>query len=236
MCFTEPSHSSRHGKRYYKEEREVVIAPRPVKHSHHHTSSHRNSYNGAPARTSYTQVTRTVARPASSTRVVAYVPSPRQSTSSYRRSGPVIVEQQRRSTQYIRWWEGRSLVGWSVTIDFQGSVLVVRDTGWVWWLTLYGFKGLWWVMIDESFSMLFNYYFRICSHQLLDDHILIIAYVKKLWKQHSSTNFWETAWDKLSRNLPYTNSLVIPKHLHHFRYLVAILRMAFTQNVWPLIA
>jgi len=102
MCFTEPSHSSRHGKRYYKEEREVVIAPRPVKNHHHHTSSHRSSYSGTPARTSYTQVTRTVAaRPANGGRVT-YVPSPRQSTNSYRRSGPVIVEQQRRSTQYIR--------------------------------------------------------------------------------------------------------------------------------------
>jgi hypothetical protein len=102
MCFTEPSHSSRHGKRYYKEEREVVIAPRPVKNYNHHTSSHRSSYSGTPARTSYTQVTRTVAaRPANGGRVT-YVPSPRQSTNSYRRSGPVIVEQQRRSTQYIR--------------------------------------------------------------------------------------------------------------------------------------
>jgi hypothetical protein len=100
MCFTEPSYSSRNGKRYYKEEREVVVQPRPVRH-HHQSSGHRHSHSGTPARTSYTSVTRTVARPVSSSRV-AYVPSPRQSTNSYRRSGTVIVDQRRRSTQYVR--------------------------------------------------------------------------------------------------------------------------------------
>ena len=98
MCFTELFRSSRHGKRHHKEEREVAIAPRPVRVHHYNNSGHRHS--ATPARTSYTQVTRTVSRPVSSSRVV-YAPSPRQSTSSYRRSGPVVVEQ-RRSTQYIR--------------------------------------------------------------------------------------------------------------------------------------
>lgn len=99
MCFTEPSHSSRHGKRYYKEEREVVAAPRPVRVHNHYSSGHRHNHSGTPVRNSYTEVTRTV-RPVGSNRA-AYVPSPRQSSSSYRRSGPVLVEQ-RRSTQYLR--------------------------------------------------------------------------------------------------------------------------------------
>ena len=73
---------------------------------------------------------------------------------------------------------------------------------------------------DDSFSMLFYYYFRICSHQLLDDHILIIAYVKKLWKQHSSTNFWRNCVRYTFKKLTLYYILFIPNHLHHFSYLL----------------
>ncbi len=80
MClFSTPKKHHRH--RYVEE---VYIAPRPVsRHSHHH------DHNG---RASYTSVTRTSSRP-----VAVYVDAPRMSQSSYRRSGPVIVEETRRS-------------------------------------------------------------------------------------------------------------------------------------------
>jgi hypothetical protein len=72
---------------------EVYVAPRPVSrhshHSHHHHPSH--------GRSSYTSVTRTSARPSSRTYVAA---SPRMSQNSYRRSGPVVVEQRRSTRSY----------------------------------------------------------------------------------------------------------------------------------------
>lgn len=82
MClFSTPSKHRRHA---YIEE--TYIAPRPVSRSHHHHHGH--------GRSSYTSVTRT-SRPVSR----EYI-TPRMSQNSYRRSGPVVVEQRRSRTSY----------------------------------------------------------------------------------------------------------------------------------------
>lgn len=81
MCLPVVSSSPKkqHRHRYVEE---VYVAPRPVsRHSHNH-------YGGG--RSSYTSVTRT-SRPASAT----YYAAPRMSQNSYRRSGPIIVEERR---------------------------------------------------------------------------------------------------------------------------------------------
>ena len=84
MClFSTPK---KHRRSHYVEE--VVVAPRPVsRHSHH---------GGHHGRSSYTSVTRTT-RPTSRE---YYTSAPRASQSSYRRSGPVVVEQRRSSRSY----------------------------------------------------------------------------------------------------------------------------------------
>ncbi len=79
MClFSTPK---KHHKHRYVEE--VYVAPRPVS---------RHSHRDRNGRASYTSVTRTSSRP-----VAVYVDAPRMSQSSYRRSGPIIVEETRRS-------------------------------------------------------------------------------------------------------------------------------------------
>jgi hypothetical protein len=93
MCLfsSSPPRGRRHG---YVEE--VVVAARPVSRHSHRSQHHHGHTHG---RTSYTSVTRTTSqRPTSAT---YYTSSPRVSQTSYRRSGPVVVEQ-RRSTGYYR--------------------------------------------------------------------------------------------------------------------------------------
>lgn len=87
MCLF--SSGKKHHRKHYVEE--VYVAPRPVsRHSHHHHSH--------SPRASYSSVTRTTARPVS--RGAVYVEQPRMSQSSYRRSGPVVVEQRRSTRSY----------------------------------------------------------------------------------------------------------------------------------------
>lgn len=82
-------------RRVYREE--VYVAPRPVSRHSHHSHHHGHGHHGHSNRASYTSVTRTSSRPVSR----GYVATPRMSQTSYRRSGPVVVEQ-RRSTGYYR--------------------------------------------------------------------------------------------------------------------------------------
>src|SRR5450432_4319325 len=132
MCFFDeaPSHSYRSSrykpKRNYTEE--TYVAPRPVRYApppyrssssshrqHTIASGHRLSYGSShPARESYNYMT--VARPVRTTvnpskpssKTVRYAaePSPRRSVNTYRSSdatlAPVVVQQQRRSAQYIK--------------------------------------------------------------------------------------------------------------------------------------